>query len=64
MADLRLAKDVSFELIYRNSGIGPRQRMGVLAERARLMKAGVHLRTAPPKDLNRKCATASLFQLG
>ena len=62
-AGRRLAKGVSFESIYRNAGIDPRQRMEVLAERAKLMKAGAHLRTVPPKDLNRKCATATLFQL-
>ena len=47
MADLRLAKGVSFESIYRNAGIDPRQRMEVLAQRAKLMKAGAHLRTVP-----------------
>ena len=63
-AGRRLAKGVLFESIYRNAGIDPRQRMEVLAERAKLMKAGAHLRTVPPRDLNRKCSTSRLLRLG
>ena len=63
MAGRRLAKGVSFESIYRNAGIDPRKRMEVLAQRAKLIKAGAHLRAVPPKDLNGRCATAALFQL-
>ena len=59
----RLAKGVSQESILRDAGVDPRERMEMLAERARLMKAGAHLRTVPPKDLNRRCSTASLTEL-
>ena len=58
-----LAKGVSSESILRDAGIEPREHVEMLAERAKLMKVGVHLHPVPPKDLNRKCATASLFQL-
>ena len=43
---------MSFESIYRNAGIDPRQRMEVLVERVELMKARAHSRAVPPKDLN------------
>ena len=59
----RLVKGVSQESILRDTGVDPREYMGRLVERARLMKAGVHLHTVPQKDLNRRCSTASLTEL-
>ena len=58
----RLAKGVSPESILRDAGIDPREYMGRLSTRARLMETGAHLRTVPPKDLNRRCSTASLTE--
>ena len=52
---------MSFESIHRNAGIDPREHMENLSASAKLMEAGAHSRTVPPKDLSRKCATATLF---